>query len=432
MTWRSSVSPQITHGAKVLNVVVIGAQWGDEGKGKIVDYLAADADVIVRYSGGANAGHTIVVGDATYKLHLVPSGIVYPETTVVLGSGMVIDPVALFSEIEELEAAGISCADRILVSDRAHIVLPSYRNEDVERDQRRKRPIGTTGRGIGIAYSHKALRDGVRIADLVVEEMMEELSTADRELLDTYRDRLCAMAIDLSAFLHTEGVSTRAQRVLLEGAQGALLDLDLGTYPYVSSGSSSAAGAAVGSGIGPRELDHVLGVFKAYSTRVGNGPFPTEFDAERDAEIESYIRDVGREYGVTTGRPRRVGHLDLVALRYACMTNSIDSLALTHLDVYDEFDEVKACIAYETDAGTLDHFPASARTLSSVRPVTRRFPGWKRSVAGATSWEDLPVEAREYLAFIEQYVGVPVSMVSVGYRRAQTIVRRPVWAVEGR
>ncbi|MDA3950190.1 MAG: adenylosuccinate synthase [Spirochaeta sp.] len=415
-----------------MNVVVIGAQWGDEGKGKIVDYLADGAEIVVRYSGGANAGHTIVNGDRTYKLHLVPSGIIYPDTTVILGSGMVIDPEALFRELEELAETGVSWEGRVLISDRAHLVLPGHREEDVNRDAERARPIGTTGRGIGIAYAHKALRDGVRIADLEWDAHLSELAPEDRQFLEIYRDRLTDMAVDLASFMNVgSGARAETQRVLLEGAQGALLDLDIGTYPYVSSGSSAAGGAASGAGIGPRNIDHVLGVFKAYSTRVGNGPFPSEFDSNLNGELENYIRETGREYGVTTGRPRRVGYLDLVALRYACQTNSIDSLALTHLDVYDELDEIRVCVGYETDGDTLDYFPSSIPLLEAARPITRRFPGWKSSIADCRSYDDLPAPAREYVAFIEQYLGVPVSIVSVGYQREQTIVRSSIWNTTG-
>lgn len=410
-----------------MNVVVIGAQWGDEGKGKIVDFLSSQADTIVRFSGGANAGHTIVHDGTTYKLHLVPSGIIYPDTRVILGSGMVIDPEALFRELGELEELGVAWRGRVFISDRAHLVLPSHRSEDIDRDRARRNPIGTTGRGIGIAYAHKALRDGIRLADMDWDEQLAEHSEDDRALIDRYRDRLADMAVDIAAYMHTGTARDAHSRVLLEGAQGALLDIDLGTYPFVSSGSSSAAGAASGSGLGPRELDHVLGVFKAYSTRVGNGPFPSELDSGNDGALEQHIREIGREYGVTTGRARRVGYLDLVALRYTCQTNGIDSLALTHLDVLDELDEIRACIAYETDRETLDYFPSSIPSLERARPVTRRFAGWKQPLGEAGGWDELPEAARDYIAFIEDYVGTPVSMVSVGYERRQTIVRHSPW-----
>lgn len=409
-----------------MNVVVIGAQWGDEGKGKIVDYLSADAHTVLRFSGGANAGHTIVHEDVTYKLHLVPSGIIYPDTQVILGSGMVIDPEALFRELDELESMGVSWRGRVFISDRAHIVLPSHRREDVERDGARRNPIGTTGRGIGVTYAHKAHREGVRIADMDWSDHIATLSGEDQEFLAAWKERLAEMSLDVAVRMH-EGVRGEEQ-VLLEGAQGALLDLDLGTYPYVSSGMSSAAGAITGSGLGPGDLHHVLGVFKAYSTRVGNGPFPSEIDHRNQNDLENHIRETGREYGVTTGRPRRVGYLDLVALRYACRTNGIDSLALTHLDVYDDLDEVRACIGYETEERILDYFPASIPLLEAARPVTKSFPGWRTPIGEVREYDQLPREARDYIAFIEDSVEVPVSIVSIGYRRDQTIVRKSPWS----
>ncbi|HNQ96781.1 MAG TPA: adenylosuccinate synthetase, partial [Treponemataceae bacterium] len=296
-----------------MNVVVIGAQWGDEGKGKIVDYLAADSQCIVRFSGGANAGHTIVSDGVQYALHLVPSGILHANNTVYLGAGMVIDPEALFKELAMLTEKGIAWEGRVFISDRAHLVLPRYRELDKVRDAARKRPIGTTGRGIGTTYALKSERDGIRLADLTWKVKMADLEEEDRAFLSPYVDRLLAMKVNLT----TELWKQRGKKILFEGAQGALLDLDLGTYPYVSSGFSSSAGAAIGGCVGPRSIDRVLGVFKAYSTRVGNGPMPTEFCANSQSELYTFVRETGREYGVTTGRPRRCGYLDLVALRYA-------------------------------------------------------------------------------------------------------------------
>jgi adenylosuccinate synthase len=406
-----------------VKVVIIGAQWGDEGKGKIVDYLANEAQVIVRFSGGANAGHTIVIGGEEYALHLIPSGVFYPDKMVILGAGMVIDPVALFSEIRMLEDRGIDTRGRIFISDRAHIVLPRYIQIDKERDAARKRPIGTTGRGIGITYSMKSDRDGIRIADLAWKEKMDGLEKADREFLAPYIDRLLAMSIDLSSYL----VHHRNSQVLFEGAQGTLLDLDLGTYPYVSSGMSCAAGAAIGGCVGPRAIDKVLGVFKAYSTRVGNGPLPSEFDPDSEDELCRFVRDTGREYGVTTGRPRRCGYLDLVSLRYACLTNSIDGLVMTHLDVYDTFEEIKACTAYRIGDKIVENFPASIGCLNSAKPVLRSFPGWKKTLAGALTYEELPVAAMEYIEFIERFCETPIDIVSVGYDRKATIIRKSPW-----
>jgi adenylosuccinate synthase len=406
-----------------LKVVVIGAQWGDEGKGKIVDYLANEAQIIVRYAGGANAGHTIVIGGEEYALHLIPSGVFYPDKIVILGAGMVIDPVALFSEIKMLEDRGIDTTGRVFISNRAHIVLPRYIQIDKDRDAARKKPIGTTGRGIGITYSMKSDRDGIRIADLAWKEKMAELEKEDREFLAPYSERLLAMSIDLSAYLQHR----KNSQVLFEGAQGTLLDLDLGTYPYVSSGMSCAAGAAVGGCIGPRAIDKVLGVFKAYSTRVGNGPLPSEFDPDAEDELCRFVRDTGREYGVTTGRPRRCGYLDLVSLRYACLTNSIDSLVMTHLDVYDSFDEIKACIAYKIGDRIVEHFPASIEDLNNARPVLRTFCGWKKSLADALTYEEFPVAAMEYIEFIERFCETPIDIVSVGYDRKATIIRKSPW-----
>jgi adenylosuccinate synthase len=340
-----------------------------------------------------------------------------------MGAGMVIDPKALFDEIKMLEERGIDTKGRLFISDRAHIVLPKYIQIDKERDAARKKPIGTTGRGIGITYSMKSERDSIRIADLNWKEKMDELDKADREFLAPYIDRLLEMSVDLSTYL----MHRKNSQVLFEGAQGTLLDLDLGTYPYVSSGMSCAAGAAVGGCIGPRSIDKVLGVFKAYSTRVGNGPLPSEFDPSSEDELCRFVRETGREYGVTTGRPRRCGYLDLVSLRYACLTNSIDSLVMTHLDVYDTFEEIKACIAYRIGDKIVENFPASIEDLNSAKPVLRSFSGWKKSLANALTYEEFPDAALEYISFIERFCETPVDIVSVGYDRKATIIRKSPW-----
>lgn len=406
-----------------MNVVVIGAQWGDEGKGKIVDYLANESQCIVRFSGGANAGHTIVSNGVQYALHLVPSGILHPANTVYLGAGMVIDPEALFTELAMLTEKGIKWEGRVFISDRAHIVLPRYRELDKQRDAARKRPIGTTGRGIGTTYALKSERDGIRLADLTWKEKMDELEESDRAFLKPFLDRLLSMKVNLTSELW----KARGKKVLFEGAQGALLDLDLGTYPYVSSGFSSSAGAAIGGCIGPRAIDKVLGVFKAYSTRVGNGPMPTEFDPDSQSELYHFVRETGREYGVTTGRPRRCGYLDLVALRYACRSNSIDDLVLTHLDVYDTLDDIEACVAYNVNGTVTEEFPASIEDLNAAKPVLKHFKGWKKCLKECRSYGNLPVEAREYVDFIEEYTGTKVSIISVGYDRNDTFIREPIW-----
>jgi adenylosuccinate synthase len=406
-----------------MNVVVIGAQWGDEGKGKIVDYLADTAQIIVRFSGGANAGHTIVAEGEQYALHLVPSGILYPDKVVILGLGMVIDPEALFAELAMLQERGVNWEGRVLISDRAHIVLPRYRKIDKERDSARKNPIGTTGRGIGITYSMKSDREGIRLCDLFDESRLTELTDEDRDFLAPFVERLKEMSVDQTHYMYQHQTS----QVLLEGAQGALLDLDLGTYPYVSSGMSCAAGAAIGGGIGPRKLDRILGVFKAYSTRVGNGPFPTEFNDTDEDELCKFVRDTGREYGVTTGRPRRCGYLDLVALKYTSFVNSIDSLVMTHLDVYDTLEEIKACVAYQYEGKILENFPSSIEVLENCTPVLRSFKGWKRPLGGCRTYASLPEEAKDYIRFIEQFVETDVGMISVGYDRSDTIVRKNPW-----
>ena len=406
-----------------MKLVVIGAQWGDEGKGKIVDFLADEAELIVRFSGGANAGHTIVTEDTTYKLHLIPSGIVYPKKKVILGAGMVIDPEALFAELATLTDQGIDWKGRVFISDRAHLVLPNYKEEDKKLEKQRFNPIGTTGRGIGVTFSHKAHRDGIRMVDLYDKSLWPKMPESYRTFLAPFKERLGEMVVDMVPFL----VSYRNKKTLFEGAQGSLLDLDWGTYPYVSSGYSTAAGACLGGGVGPREIDRVLGVFKAYSTRVGNGPFPSEFNEKRDPGMEDLIREVGREYGVTTGRPRRCGYLDLVALRYACRVNAIDSLVLTHIDVYDEMEEVSACVAYEYGGKTLTDFPSSVEILENSIPVTRSFKGWKTSLKACKNYDSLPREAREYVEFIEDYCGTSVDVIGVGYRRRETFIRKDLW-----
>lgn len=406
-----------------MKVVIIGAQWGDEGKGKIVDYLAEKAEYVVRYSGGPNAGHTIVVDGKQYALHQVPSGILYANKNVYLGAGMVIDPEALFNELQMLKDNGINWEGRVFISDRAHLILPKYRRMDKERDAARPRPIGTTGRGIGIAYGEKANRDGLRLADLDWEEKMGEYTGEDKAYLDKYKDRLLSMRVDLTA----EMWKLRNANILFEGAQGAMLDIDSGTYPYVSSGPSCAAGAAVGSGIGPHDLDKILGVFKAYETRVGNGPMPSEFNDTSEGELCQYVRDTGREYGVTTGRARRCGYLDLVALRYACRVNSLDGLVLTHLDIYDAMDEVEACVAYDINGKIVTDFPANVDAMNAAKPQLKKFKGWKTELKNCKTYEDLPKNARDYVEFIEDFTGTPVDIISVGYERNETFIRKDPW-----
>ncbi len=407
-----------------MKVVIIGAQWGDEGKGKIVDYLAEHAQYVVRYAGGPNAGHTIVVDGKQFALHQVPSGILYPQKKVFLGAGMVIDPEALMQELQMLKDQGINWEGRVFISDRAHIILPRYRQMDKERDAARKRPIGTTGRGIGIAYSEKAQRDGVRLADLDWKAKMDEFDGEDLAYINKYKEQLLSMRVDLTA----EMWKFREDDILFEGAQGAMLDIDSGTYPYVSSGASCAAGAATGCGIGPHDLDKILGVFKAYETRVGNGPMPTEFNNESEGELCDYVRKTGREFGVTTGRARRCGYLDLVALRYACRVNSLDGLVLTHLDIYDAMDEIEACIAYDINGKIVTDFPANVEQMNAAKPVLQKFKGWKTSLKACKSYDGLPKNARDYVEFIEDFTKTPVDIISVGYERDETFVRKDPWS----
>jgi len=393
-----------------VKTVIIGAQWGDEGKGKIVDYLMPSYNVVVRYSGGANAGRTIVVDGVQFAFHLIPSGILHENKIVILGSGMVIDPESFFTELKMIEDHGIDHTNRLFISDRAHLILPSYKSLDKMRESQKKFPIGTTGRGIGHAYANKSLRSGIRICDIHNENMLAELTQEDVDFIKKW-----SFIEGFSINLSTHMKKYKNMNILFEGAQGAMLDIDTGTYPYVSSGMSGSSGASAQGGIGPLDINKVIGVFKAYSTRVGNGPLPTEFE---DKELEQFIRDTGREYGVTTGRPRRCGYLDLVSLNYACEMNSVSELALTHLDVYDTMDEIKVCVEY-SNSGL--EFPSDSKMLELDKPILKTFKGWKKKTSDIKAYNDLPDEAKEYINFIERYVKVPIKIISVGYERNQTI-----------
>ncbi len=406
-----------------MNIVVMGAQWGDEGKGKIVDYLAQDAKYVVRFAGGANAGHTIVVDGKKYALHQVPSGILYPNKSVFLGSGMVIDPEALFKELQMLKDNGIDWEGRVFISDRAHLTLPGYRDMEKACDASRKRPSGKTGRGIGTTYSMKSERDGIRVGDLDWDEKWNDLDDNDKKFLEQYKEQLISMRVNIAAKMH----EFKNENILFEGAQGAMLDIDSGTYPYVSSGASGSYGASSGAGIGPKAIDKIYGVFKAYETRVGNGPMPSEFDAETEGELCDYVRNTGNEFGVTTGRPRRCGYLDLVALRYACFVNSIDNLVLTHLDIYDDMNEIEACVAYDIDGKIVTDFPTSIPDLNKAKPVLKKFPGWKQAITACTSYKKLPKNAKAYVQFIEEFTETKVGIVSVGADRNQTFIREKIW-----
>ena len=419
--------------------VVLGAQWGDEGKGKVVDYLAARADVVVRFQGGANAGHTLVQAGKRFALHLIPSGVLNPNCDLVLASGMVIDPAALLEEIRDLEAQGLDVRSRLRVSQAAHLVLPVHKLQDRwEEAERRGDGIGTTGRGIGPAYADKAARTGLPLAVLVLPEAAQRLrSWLERKrtwlsalhpgaapeidvaaILDAIlacRDELAPLLCDTSAFLH-EAVSRR-RHVLLEGAQGAMLDLDHGTYPYVTSSSCTVAGALQGTGLSPRQIDRVTGIAKVYSTRVGSGPFPTEL---LDGTGER-LRQLGGEFGVTTGRPRRCGWFDAVAVRHAARFSGFTQLALTKIDVLDAFASIRLANAYETHGERLEAFPSQHGQLETCRPSYLEFPGWEVETRACTHVRELPAAAQRYLAAIEAEVGVPIRLLSTGPDRAHTI-----------
>jgi adenylosuccinate synthase len=421
--------------------IVLGAQWGDEGKGKIVDYLSAEADVVARYQGGANAGHTVVHAGRKFVLHLLPAGVLWPQTVNVIGAGVVVDPVALMTEIAQVEAAGISLEKRLFVSHQAHLIMPYHKLLDQLYESQSDRPhIGTTGRGIGPAYVDKVARVGIRIVDLLDRDFVREKIRAavgdknrlisrvfDGQQLDVeaiveeymaFDQKIDPYVKDVSVLL-SEAVAA-GKKIILEGAQGTLLDVDMGTYPFVTSSNPTAGGACTGLGIGPRKIDRVIGIIKAYTTRVGEGPFPSEL-GPADGGID--LRERGDEYGATTGRPRRCGWFDGVVARFAARVNSVDAWALTKLDVLTGINPLRVCVGYEDGTRTYKHFPSDARILSRVRPVYEELPGWTEPLGEARSLGDLPQAARDYLGFIQEFTEVPVAMVSVGPSRHQTIVR---------
>ena len=421
--------------ANVRCLVVVGSQWGDEGKGKLVDVISESADFVVRYQGGANAGHTVVIGDTQFILRLIPSGILHPTTTCVLGNGVVVDPESFFSELDVLSERGIATEGRVVISDRAHLVLPYHKLLDLAEEKRQN--IGTTKRGIGPAYEDKYGRRGIRVGavrDLAALEFMladrvrranEQLELAgmtERASLDEHvalvrrvAPRLLALAADTSLALHR--AIKAGKRILLEGAQGALLDVDHGTYPFVTSSNTTAGGASVGAGIGPTTIDGVLGVVKAYTTRVGNGPLPTMADDAMEAEL----RRIGHEFGAVTGRPRRCGWFDAVVVRYAARVNGLTALAVTKLDVLDSFDRIPIGVSYLLDGERLDEMPADVRSLERVTPVYEMMEGWKADTGGARTLAALPKAARAYLDRLQELAEVPIRYVSVGTRRDQII-----------
>jgi len=419
------------------SAVVVGVQWGDEGKGKVVDALAEHFDIVARYQGGANAGHTVLAEGRKFVLQLLPTGIVRPNHTAVIGNGVVIDAEALAREIQCLEEAGVAVGERLLISDRAHLILPWHRSQELAAEAARAGgKIGTTSKGIGPTYEDKAARRGLRTSDLRNPAAFREQCVAlvaeknrvasalfgsandDGAWIDRYLElaaRMVPRLADVSAFLND--ALDRGERVLFEGAQGTLLDLDHGTYPYVTSSSSAAGGASTGTGVGPTRMGSVIGVSKAYATRVGSGPFPSEASGE-DAEK---IRERGGEYGAVTGRPRRCGWFDVPAARYSARLNHLSSLVITKLDILDHLAEIPVGVAYECAGRPLAGFPADVRDLERVKVRYTTLPGWQESTFGVQEYDKLPARARTYLQFISREVGVPIAMISTGPERRQTI-----------
>ncbi len=420
------------------NRAVVGTQWGDEGKGKIVDILTGEADIVARHSGGANAGHTVVIDNQQFILHLVPTGILHQKKVCVMGNGMVIDPECLFVELEELRKRKITYKNRLLISPQAHLVMPYHKViEKLEEKARGKNKIGTTLRGIGPAYRDKVVRSGIRIGDLLNSAYFEQrvkwnlraneglLSLlTSHELIDLKNKSLDLLKLarkirplltDAGLYLHNS--VRKGKSVLFEGAQGALLDVDFGTYPYCTSSNTTIGGICTGLGVNPTLIDQVIGVVKAYTTRVGDGPFPTE-QKNRTGETMQYS---GNEFGATTGRPRRCGWLDLVALRYSFRINGISKIALTKLDVLDQLETIKVCVGYKYKGKTMTDFSPDLRVLERCRPIYKELPGWKKSTCGVTNFKKLPDKAKRYVAYISKQLGVPVFMISTGNRRDQTI-----------
>lgn len=425
------------------SLVVVGAQWGDEGKGKVTDFLAQSADWVVRYQGGNNAGHTVVVDGQTFKLHILPSGVIHKGVRSVIGNGVVVDPTVLLAELRGLAALGVS-KPHLYVSDRAHAILPYHRKlDEVEEKARGSLKIGTTGRGVGPAYVDKVGRCGIRMFEMAdldrFRARLEEVLPAKNRILTQVYDAEpftvdqiideCGEAASAlgelladTSFMLDEALE-RGERVVFEGAQGTLLDIEHGTYPYVTSSSPTAGSAAIGAGVGPRRIGKVLGVIKAYTSRVGEGPFPSELHDD----VGQGIRERGNEYGTTTGRPRRIGWFDAVMVRYAVRVNGLDSLALMLLDVLGGLDTVKVCVGYEIDGERVETFPADLVRLGRARPIYEEFEGWSEDITSATNWDALPKAAQAYVTGLERILGTPVELVSVGPGREQTILRREVF-----
>jgi adenylosuccinate synthase len=422
-----------------MNLAVLGAQWGDEGKGKIVDLLTPHFSIVARYQGGHNAGHTVYVRGRKFILRLIPSGILHPGILCVIGNGVVVDPQALFAEVDELTRNGIDVDDRIIISDKAHLILPYHRDLDLLSEARRgERKIGTTSRGIGPAYEDKIARRGIRVGDLadpaaLEQEVRDNVTARNRLVQDSTMDwrpvfqqllsaaeRMRPWVRDVSLFL--DRAMRDGKAILFEGAQGTLLDIDHGTYPYVTSSNASIGGVCTGLGVGPRAIGGVLGVVKAYTTRVGEGPLPTELSGA----MGDRLRESGHEYGAVTGRPRRCGWYDAVAARYGVRINGLDALALTKLDVLDGLDEVPICTAYRCGGRPLTDFPSDVSQLASCEPVYETMPGWSKPTKGLRRFADLPDAALRYVARLEEVTGVPAAIISTGSERDDTIVREDI------
>ena len=422
-----------------MNLAVLGAQWGDEGKGKIVDLLTPRFDIVARYQGGHNAGHTVYVNGTKFVLRLIPSGILHPGITCVIGNGVVVDPLALFAEVDELSKSGIEVGDRLIVSDKAHLILPYHRDLDLLAEARRgDRKIGTTSRGIGPAYEDKIARRGIRVGDLADAEALaqgvrDNVAARNRLVADSTMDwkpvlsQLLAQANRLRPWIRDVSLMlgdamTKGKSILFEGAQGTLLDIDHGTYPYVTSSNASIGGVCTGLGVGPRAIDSVMGVVKAYTTRVGEGPLPTELSGE----MGHRLRESGNEYGAVTGRPRRCGWYDAVAARYAARINGLDALALTKLDVLDGLERIDICTAYRSGSRTLTEFPSDAGQLAACTPIYESWPGWSTPTRAVRRYADLPENARQYIARLEEVSGVRAAIISTGSERNDTIIRDDV------
>ena len=424
------------------NIVILGAQWGDESKGKLTDVFAADADIVARYQGGDNAGHTIVFGEKTFILHLIPSGILRPDTVNIIGNGVVINLETLFGEIDRLQAQDVDVSsDNLKISDRAHLILPYHKAVEQWEQMGSDTKIGTTSRGIGPAYSDKMNRHaGIRVGDLLdfnhfqkkldynLETKAEALQIGGPErdtLLETYyayAQRLTPYVTDTVAYMHDALAAEK--RILFEGAQGTMLDIDFGTYPYVTSSNCTAGAVCTGLGIGPKAIEEVLGVSKAYVTRVGGGPFPTEMPPDLDEKI----REIGKEYGATTQRPRRCGWLDLVALRYASQINGLTAIALTKLDVFDTLADLQVCVAYRYKGEQMTTFPSSLHVLEECEPVYETLPGWQQSLTEARTAADIPQRTKDYVAYVSDYLNVPIPLISVGPDRNQIVqLGQPLW-----